>query len=198
MIHALPGTGADQRMFPDPWGVLPGFVAHDWTAVRRARSLPELAAAVTAEWNIRDGDSLVGCSLGGMVACEIARLRRIHCLFLVGSATHRAEVNPWLTTLCPLIDLTPLNWMKLAADKLPGEVAAMFAASDPDFVRAMCKAIFLWSGLGETATRVFRIHGRLDRVIPPPAQVDLLLEGGHLVAMTHAELCADFVGKNLG
>lgn len=198
MIHALPGTGADQRMFPGPWGELPGFVAHDWSAVRQTRDLPELAAAVTAEWKIQDDDTLVGCSLGGMVACEILRLRRIKRLFLIGSATRRTDVNPWLTTLCPLIDLTPVNWLRLAADKVPGDVAAMFAASDPDFVRAMCKAIFQWNGLGETATPVYRIHGRQDRVIPPPAGADLLLEGGHLVAMTHAPQCVAFVRERLG
>ena len=73
----------------------------------------------------------------------------------------------------------------------------MFAESDPEFVRAMCTAIFQWDGLGETNTKVFRLHGRHDLVIPPPPRVDLLLEGGHLVAMTHAEECAEFVMRSL-
>lgn len=31
------------------------------------------------------------------------------------------------------------------------------------------------------------------RVIPPPADVDLLLDAGHLIAMTHAAECAAFL-----
>ena len=53
----------------------------------------------------------------------------------------------------------------------------------------MCRAIFTWPGLDTTRLRPLRIHGRRDRVIPPPATADLLLEGGHLIAMTHAAEC---------
>lgn len=72
----------------------------------------------------------------------------------------------------------------------------MFAESAPEFVRAMCAAIFQWGGLGGTNAQVFRLQGRHDLVVPPPHRVDLLLEGGHLVAMTHAEECAAFVRRN--
>jgi hypothetical protein len=57
----------------------------------------------------------------------------------------------------------------------------------------MCSAIFQWNGLGVTSTKVFRIHGKHDLVIPPPKQADLLLDGGHLVSMTHAEECVAFI-----
>lgn len=197
MIHALPGMGADHRMFPEPWSDLPGFTAHDWRNAKRAHILPELAAAVAADWQIQDGDTLVGCSLGGMVACEVTKLRKIPRLFLVGSAIQKDEINTWLAALHPFIDLAPIDWLRLSASKVPGELASMFAESDPEFVRAMCKAIFQWDGQVGTRTKVFRLHGRHDLVIPPPRQADLLLEGGHLVAMTHALECVAFVRRNL-
>ena len=78
------------------------------------------------------------------------------------------------------------------------ELAQMFAGIEASFVRAMCSAIFQWDGLGVTSTKVFRIHGKHDLVIPVPEQVDLLLDGGHLVSMTHAEECAAFIGANQG
>jgi len=34
MIHALPGMGADHRMYPAPWPDLFGFIAHDNDRVR--------------------------------------------------------------------------------------------------------------------------------------------------------------------
>lgn len=197
MIHALPGTGADRRMFPDPWGSLPGFHAHDWVTSPDIRSVRQLARVMVETCGIADGDILVGVSLGGMVAGEITKLRKIPQLFLVSSAVKKEEMNPWFATLHPLAEKVPMEWLKRSAGKLPGDAAAMLAAADPDFVRRMIRAIFQWEGLGETPTQVFRIHGRKDKVISVPKNCDLLLGGGHLLAMTHATECARFVERHL-
>lgn len=197
MIHALPGMGADHRMFPEPWGTLPGFRAHDWVLAPGITSLRQLAEAMIEAGNIRDGDVLVGCSLGGMVAGEITKLRQIPVLFLVGSAASKAEMNSWAARLHPLVDKVPMDWLKFCAGRLPAGAAKMLAEADPDFIRRMCPAIFQWAGLSETKTRVWRIHGRKDLVIPPPKKCDLLLGGGHLIAMTHAKECVGFVAKHL-
>ncbi len=69
----------------------------------------------------------------------------------------------------------------------------MFAESESSFLRAMCPAVFRWQGLGVTSTKVYRIHGKYDMVIPARGKVDLLLDGGHLISMSHAKECADFV-----
>ncbi len=73
----------------------------------------------------------------------------------------------------------------------------MFAGVETSFILAMCSAIFEWEGLGASETRVFRIHGRRDLVIPPPASADLFLNGGHLIAMTHAAECVAFIQTSL-
>jgi hypothetical protein len=77
MIHALPGLGADKRMFPAPWGTLEGLVAHDWPRYQGERTLPEVARAVVETYAVNDGDTVIGASLGGMVACEIAKIRKL-------------------------------------------------------------------------------------------------------------------------
>ena len=69
----------------------------------------------------------------------------------------------------------------------------MFAHTQAGFIRAMCRAIFTWPGLDLTRIRPLRLHGRHDRVIPPPREVDLLLDAGHLLAMTHAAECVAFL-----
>ena len=197
MIHAFPGTGADHRMFPEPWGSLPRFKAHDWVSSPEIKSIRQLAEVMIEACAIADGDVLVGCSLGGIVAGEITKLRKIPRLFLVGSAVSKEEVNPWLAPLHPLMGKLPVERFRLLAEKVPGELAAMFAQADPEFIRHMCLAIFQWEGLGETGTQVFRIHGRKDLVITPPKSCDLLLGGGHLIAMTHARECVAFVAGHL-
>jgi hypothetical protein len=69
----------------------------------------------------------------------------------------------------------------------------MFAGSEASFVRAMCAAIFEWEGLGASATKVCRIHGKHDLVIPPPPSADLLLDGGHVISISHAWECVEFI-----
>jgi len=197
MIHALPGMGADHRMYPEPWGRLPGFKAHDWVMSPDIRSVRQLAEVMVEACGIADGDVLVGVSLGGIVAGEITKLRKISQLFLVSSAVEPGEVNPWLAKLPGFMDQLPVEWLRRSAEKIPGELAAMFAQAEPAFVRNMCRAIFEWDGLGKTETQVFRVHGRSDLVISPPAGADLLLGGGHLIAMTHPGECAAFVAKQL-
>ena len=99
MIHALPGMGADRRMFPAPWDGLPDFVAHNWPRHGGERSLAQVAHKVCEVYNIQDGDVLVGASLGGMVACEVAKIRKLAALYLVGSARSKDEVNRFLAML---------------------------------------------------------------------------------------------------
>lgn len=182
-------------MYPETWTApLPGLCRHDWSTYSGEESLEALARTTIDTCGIRDGDVIVGASLGGMVACEIARLRRLSAVYLVGSAVRPEEISPLLKTLHPLSRAVPFDSFRRAAARLPFELAQMFSRSDPRFVRAMCSAVFRWPGLATGAdTKVYRLHGARDRVIRPPARSDLGLDGGHLISMTHAADCAEFV-----
>lgn len=197
MIHALPGMGADKRMFPHPWDELPDFIAHDWPPYSGEKSLEDFAATMVEAFSIRDGDTVVGSSLGGMVACEIAKIRNLSGLFLVGSALHRNEVNKLLAMIHPLAAIAPIEWLKFSAGSVPTDLARMLAGVDASFIRNMCSAIFKWDGLGGHKVKCHRIHGKNDLIIPPPQHTDLLLDGGHLISITHAMQCAAFVRENL-
>ena len=183
-------------MFPAPWSKLPDFVAHDWPPYNGEQTLAEIARHACDALEIQDGDVLVGASLGGMVACEAAKIRKLRALFLVGSATSKDEVSQFLAILHPLANLAPIEWLQFSAGKIPGDLAQMFANADGSFVRSMCGAVFKWNGLGPVSVPHYRIHGRRDLIIPPPARTDLLLDGGHLISVTHATECAEFVGTN--
>jgi hypothetical protein len=144
MIHALPGVGADHRMFPLPWHCLPQFIAHDWPPFEGESTIEEVAARLCREFYIRDGDIVVGASLGGMVACEIAKLRQLEAIYLVGSSTCNTEISQLLNFLHPVARVTPFDWLRFCAEKIPKEVCQMFASGEPQFVRAMCAAIYRW------------------------------------------------------
>ena len=198
MIHALPGMGANHRMYGEPWPTLPGFVADDWPPYSGETTLEQIAQSFCEKRGVQDGDILIGSSLGGMVACEITRIRRIPELYLIGSAVHPDEISGLLSSLLPLAQITPFDWLRFSAGSIPGELTQMFAEVDPLFVRAMCQVVFDWKGLTPVATKLFRIHGLRDWVIPPPNNVNLLLDGGQLIAMSHAKECVDFINANAG
>jgi len=193
MIHVLPGMGADSSMFRNEWRSIKDCRFLDWPDYRGERSLREIAERVVVEIGINDGDVVIGHSLGGMVACEIAGIRELRHFVLINSAQHHSEVSSLLAALHPLAAFTPFRLAQATVRRLPGDLYQMFVRSNPDFIRATCKAIFEWEGLDEKRIRPKRIHGTWDRIIPIPAEVDLALEGGHLIPVTHARECVNFI-----
>jgi pimeloyl-ACP methyl ester carboxylesterase len=192
MIHVLPGMGADHRMYSGAWLRMQQTQFLDWPKDSSADSIPAIATEIIEDAGISDGDILIGSSLGGIVACEIAKVRTIEHLILVGSAVDQNEVSGILRLLHPLIDLAPFSFLQIASGKLPSELCTMFSKSDATFIRNMCRAIFKWEGLPPHTVTLTRIHGRSDRVIPPPRDADLI-DGGHLIAMTHADHCVRLI-----
>lgn len=192
-IFVFPGMGADARMYQGAWQQLAGACFVSWPALATRCDLDAVAERVIAEYKIDDDCVLIGSSLGGMVACEIAKKRRCRHLILLGSAVNKQEVNPLLLWLQPLIHVAPLSWIQFSSGKVPMELTQMFHDSDDVFIRSMCQAIHDWQGYENRAPKAWRIHGVKDLVIQAPAEVDLLLDAGHLLAMTHAQECVDFI-----
>ncbi|MDB6113088.1 MAG: hypothetical protein JWQ62_33 [Lacunisphaera sp.] len=185
--------GGDRRMYPGPWQKLPGAKFIEWPDYAGESSVEEVAARIVSLHGIPDGSTVVGSSLGGMVGCEIARLRTLREVVLVGSALHQEEINPFCARIHPLIDYLPLRLAQRVAGSLPGELLRMFSDADPHFIRAMCRAIFKWRGAAGLNTPVRRIHGRRDHIISRPASADLFVSGRHVIAMTNAEECVAFL-----
>jgi len=194
MTHIYPGMGASSEMYGPLWRTqVPGHY-HDWPVWNGESSIHDWALRLIDEHSIQDGDTLIGSSLGGIIACEIAKIRSIQRTILIGSACQPEEIHGLLSILHPLVDLTPITFVKACAGKIPADLCQMFAVSDPAFIRAMCKAIFQWQGALPSQS-IFRIHGRHDRVIPLPAGIDCVIPGGHLIAMSHPEACIDALGN---
>ena len=185
----LPGMGADERMYPRPWTELPNVQFVRWPLWNGESSISQVAERLAAGSDFEPGAWLIGSSLGGMVACELASLVYARGLILVGSAISSVEINLLLSKLAPLAQITPISMLQAAAGKLPNELMQMFRNADPRFVRAMCQAIATWHGARILPKAFLRIHGSRDLVIPPPNLPHVAIAGGHLIAMTHAHEC---------
>ena len=176
-------------MYANEWLALEGYMFLDWPRGFDGDNIPELGKHLIELHSIQSSDSVVGTSLGGMVACEIANQIQSEKTVLISSAVKNEEVSHLLERVHPLIDHTPIEFLKRVARILPGELAPLFVDADAVLLRNMCRAIFSWKG-ARSLDRVFRIHGRRDHVIPLPKEVDHVVDGGHMISMTHSGECA--------
>jgi len=80
MIYALPGMGADRNMYPGVWQTLADCKFVDWPHYDGEDSIAAIAKRIVNEQKIRAGDVLIGSSLGGIVACEIAKISQVGSL----------------------------------------------------------------------------------------------------------------------
>lgn len=178
MTYLLPGMGADGSMFAGPWRTLRDAVFVDWPKHRGERTIREVAQRVVEVQGIKDGDTVIGASLGGMAACEMAGLLKLQKLVLVGGVRHPDEINELLKLCHPLARLAPLEFIQCVSGLVPGELARRFVGVDAEFVRAMCFAVFEWDGHVGNRNDPIRIHGKRDLVVPLPKRVDRALDGG--------------------
>jgi pimeloyl-ACP methyl ester carboxylesterase len=186
----LPGMGATSDMYRGAWRELDGARFLDWPVQRGERTLRELAERLVEEQGLAGTDVVIGSSLGGMVALEIAALVGARAVGLVGSARSASEVQPLLRLLAPLSSIAPVGLARVLAGKSGADAQALCGAADPVFVRAMCRAIADWSGV-EYDGLVVRVHGARDHVIPCPKDAVAVAGAGHLVGWTHAADCVE-------
>ena len=165
---------------------------HDWPEWQGEQTVTDVAKRIIEEHKVESGDTVVGTSLGGIIACEIANIIELDRIILIGSARRKEEVNRILSILHPLIDLAPIAFIQMSSGKLPSDLKEMFTHSDPAFIRNMSKAIFRWEGL-QSDVPVLRIHGTNDLVIPNTKETDHEIDGGHLIVMTHPLECIEAI-----
>lgn len=191
----LPGMGATAAMYNALRHKLDFDIDFiNWPVYRGETTYAEVARRAIDENGIEPADVVGGSSLGGMVALEIGRLVQPKAVVLLGSAVNPSDVQGLLTLLSPLAAITPISLVQLLAGKQKNVVSAMFAESNTQFIRAMCTYVPHWKGYAEPATRVFRLHGAQDMIIPCPSSgATVVREAGHLVAMTHAAETAAFL-----
>lgn len=195
--------GANSDTYPkEKYSYLQGVNFIDWPDYKDEKSLSEVANRIISQYQINKEMIVGGSSLGGMVAIEIAKIVGIKKIILIGSTTQPEFINPLLQKLSGLADYTPVKIIQIFAGKVNqysnNELLSMFEESNSEFIKAMCKALFEWEGLGNYKCYVFQIHGKQDIVIfPPKENIKIIPDGGHLISMSHADIVANFINKNI-
>ncbi len=203
-LAILPGLGADGGMYGPRFRALADeVVLVEWPREASETSLAAVAERLIDDWHLADCDAVAGSSLGGMVACEIVERIPARKLALIGSALHPSEVNSALAQIAKLRRFVPLEFLQTLLGKEPiaqnSPLMEMISRADPEFIRAMAAAIFEWPGRPEPRGDLARIHGAWDLVIrAPDAGARILPRAGHMIAMTHEAVVADWLADFLG
>ena len=197
MNYFLPGMGATSEMYEGAWLKIPNCSFLDWPAYEGEKNLEQMADKVIATYGITSNDMIWGTSLGGMVACEITKVLEMEKVGLLGSAKHPNEIQALLRYFSSLAKITPISFVQRLAGKSDAKLLQMFKQSDADFIKNMSLAVFNWDGLDASKTDIIRIHGKKDHVIPLPQDAQHIIDGGHLIVMTHAEEIVEIITPHL-
>ncbi len=190
-LWVLPGMGATSEMYSGAWADLNHAQFINWPLYKKESTLKDVAFRIIDEYSISSPYIIIGSSLGGMVAQEIASIVPPEIVILLGSALDYQEVQSFLKFANKLIDWAPLESIQHLAGISSGNLGQQFQKTDPQFIRAMCKALPTWKAPLNPKVKTWRIHGEKDLVIPRPLDPETIIipEAGHLLAITHAKEC---------
>jgi len=191
-VHLLPGIGGTQDLFRDYAFPFPvrclGFIRPPSTKI----SFEAYSKAFAEHHQIAPGDSLVGMSLGGMIACEISKHLPIRKLILISSGTQSHHIHPGLRLLSPAAPLIPfgliqkLTYPTTLFGSIRLHMLQMFRQSDPHFIAWACLRAPSWTGL-PSHPDLIQIHGTRDPVFPFSRQIDRIQcpvpNGDHIIAL---------------
>ena len=200
-VYFISGLAADSRVFkhihlPEEHEM----VFLDWIEPHKEESLRSYAARLSEKIDLKSPFALVGLSMGGMMASEIAKIHQPVATILLSSVpvnTHLPFYFQWAYRL-RLHRLVPVGLLKSASvlkrgltpdsteDKLI--LKQVIKDSDPAFIKWAMQAILSWKN-DDIPQRYWHIHGTRDEILPLKyTNPSHRIEGGnHLMIMSRAE-----------
>jgi surfactin synthase thioesterase subunit len=212
-LYLLPGLGADGRLFGKLG--LPGHTTHpfSWPRMPEGSTLRDHARALAGPVDATKPHALIGVSMGGMVALEMAAITRPLGTILISSWKGPQEMPLSIRMLRgthPERLLTPaafkrllpvVRWqMGLETPEDHALFEAFVACSPLDRLRVQIAAVLGWEGPSAMPTHLVHIHGDADRLMPIANIRDpvVVQGGGHFMVYNRAEMVSHVVMKALG
>jgi pimeloyl-ACP methyl ester carboxylesterase len=213
-VYFISGMGADHRAFSFitlPKGYNAVYI--HWTAPHKKEKLADYALRLASQIDISTPFILVGLSMGGMMAAEIAKKFPPICTILISSIPVAAQLPPyyrWAGRLHATNLISPslmkvlkaaarfkqaLTWRPSPASQLTCD---MLQEVDNDFLRWSMIAVLEWSN-SRPPHPLHHIHGTKDRTLPirftHPTHV--VPKAGHILVMSHPEAVNTFLEEVL-
>lgn len=199
-VYFISGLAADSRVFRHIRLPAKYEIIHlDWITPEKNEHLESYAARLAEKINREENFGLIGLSMGGMIATEIAKKYRPAFLILISSAATRKQFPPQFkaTYFLRLHKIVPASFLKSAsvlkrlfsAEAVEDKaiLRQVIDESDPSFIRWALDAILKWKNEDHIGS-IVHIHGTRDMVLPirytRPTHV--IKGGGHLMVMSRA------------
>ncbi|HMJ48003.1 MAG TPA: alpha/beta hydrolase [Ferruginibacter sp.] len=199
-VYFISGLAADSRVFNNiklPGGYEPIYL--DWITPQEKETLKSYALRLSGKIDPTQHFVLVGLSMGGMIAIEIAKLYPPVTTIIVSSIPNSDQFPPHfrLAGYLGLHTLIPARLFKSLSiinryfnpdtreDKII--LKQIIKDSDPRFIKWAIGAILSWRN-HIIPQPLLQIHGSADRLLPAryTNPTHLISNGGHLMIMNKA------------
>jgi len=197
----LPGMGADARMFEAQRAAFPRLRTLEWKRPGRHESIGAYARRISKA--LPDGPLVLGgVSFGGVIAQEIAVVRKPAALVLIATLVHPREIRWGL----PMARHLPGGVFQIAGSCGPRlgrfscllnktiaggmfPMTEMIADADPQFLAWAERSVLSWAPSPRAKIPTLRIHGTRDPILRPANRRGIIMirGAGHLLNMTHAD-----------
>ncbi len=200
-VYFICGLAADSRVFKHiqlPVGHEPVYL--NWIRPEKNESLSSYSLRLAKNIDPAEKFSLIGLSMGGMIAVEIAKHFKPASTILISSVPSAAHLPKYyrvaafmhLHQLVPITLVQKISVLKrlftteTAEDKIM--LKDMIRKSEPYFIRWAMNAVLTWQNK-EVPQPLFQIHGSKDAILPKrcTTPTHVINTGGHLMIMNRAE-----------
>lgn len=173
-----------------------------WIKPIKNESMHDYALRFAQKIDTTQNYSIMGLSLGGMIACEMTTFLNPDKVIIISSAAGRSELpvryrmlrnfemyrifsGKFYKSMTKIAQLTFEPDRKNAEDVFD----EMIKNKDPDFIKRGIHMIANWEGEYEKNEKIIHIHGTKDHTIPiRNTCTDLKIEGGsHMMILTEPE-----------
>jgi len=209
--YFISGLGADKRVFkyislPDGYDV----IYLDWIVPLNNETLTEYSLRMAENIDMSNPFLIIGLSMGGMIASEIARHFKPVIIILISSIPSASHLPPYfkasgklrLFNWVPvhlLKSLTIINRLFRVESVEDRELLKdMVKSCDESFIRWGMMAISTWK-TNEISFQYYHIHGSWDRLLPIryTRPTHIILRGGHFMVMNRSKEISRILAKLL-
>lgn len=199
--YFISGIGADDRMFTHirpPEGYQAAHI--HWIPPQKNEALGDYAARLIAQIDTSEPFVLIGLSLGGIMAVEIAKRIPPLCTIIISSIPLSTHLPPYFRVAgqLGLGRIAPATLLKAATSvkhfltmKTPSNrrlIQSVIWSGDDKFIHWALNAVLEWNNT-EIPSPLYHVHGARDEVFPIgfTQPTHIIPKAGHMFLLSQPE-----------